>query len=169
MSLYELQNNLSPEQIDFFSTKSVFRDKYQFLEGLLHRCLSDASQARGYTQIWSSLKNREMASSTGIGKGIALPYCYCNTKDLYCRIGVLAEPIEFNSIDDIPVQIVFLILFPKKNKESIAPVLGSIARIFNVAKLRSQILKAKKKETVAKLLIHELDRDVEKISQTTLG
>lgn len=59
------------------------------------------------------LADRERLGSTGFGGGVAIPHGKIDGLDHV--IGVfarLASPIDFNAIDDMPVDLVFLLLSP---------------------------------------------------------
>jgi PTS system nitrogen regulatory IIA component len=64
-------------------------------------------------QIVDRLADRERLGSTGFGGGVAIPHGKIDGLDRV--IGVfarLAQPIDFAAIDDMPVDLVFLLLSP---------------------------------------------------------
>ena len=70
---------------------------------------------------------REKIRSTGIGSAIAIPHAKCNVvKEIVMAIGIAAEPIDFESIDDEPVTIVILLVSPL---DQIGPHIQALARI----------------------------------------
>jgi PTS system fructose-specific IIA component/PTS system nitrogen regulatory IIA component len=61
-----------------------------------------------------SILKRESLASTGIGNGVAVPQTSHHSVD--CLTGVLAvsqEGVEFNSLDNQPVYLIFLIISPE--------------------------------------------------------
>jgi PTS system nitrogen regulatory IIA component len=59
------------------------------------------------------LAAREKLGSTGFGGGVAIPHAKLETIDAVTGIFVrLANPIEFGAVDDMPVDLVFLLLSP---------------------------------------------------------
>ena len=67
------------------------------------------------TQIFNNLVSRERLGSTGIGEGIAIPHCRLEGLDRV--IGVLMtleEPVDFDAIDNQPVDLVFALIVPKE-------------------------------------------------------
>ena len=67
-----------------------------------------------------SLMSREKLSSTGIGKGIAIPHGRLdNTNQVVAVLITTETAIEFDAIDDKPVDIFFAILFPQSNASNI--------------------------------------------------
>ena len=64
-------------------------------------------------QIYEALLERERLGSTGIGNGIAIPHA--KLPDLQHLIGIFARlpaPIDFDAIDEQPVDLIFLLLAP---------------------------------------------------------
>ncbi len=62
-----------------------------------------------------ALLERERLGSTGIGKGVAIPHIKLDEFDR--MIGVFAQldqPIDFNAVDDQPVDLVFVLLAPER-------------------------------------------------------
>jgi fructose-specific phosphotransferase system IIA component len=71
--------------------------------------------------------NREKTRSTGIGSGIAIPHGKCKAvKELVMAVGVTAEPVDFDSVDDKPVKIVILLVSPL---DQTGPHIQALARI----------------------------------------
>jgi PTS system nitrogen regulatory IIA component len=57
---------------------------------------------------------RERLGSTGLGQGIAIPHCRFATGGAsICALMTLKTPIEFDSIDNQPVDIIFAMLVPE--------------------------------------------------------
>ncbi len=64
--------------------------------------------------LFELLLARERLGSTGIGSGIAIPHCRCKTLDRTIGALITLEtPIDFDSIDNQPVDIVFAMLVPE--------------------------------------------------------
>lgn len=73
---------------------------------------------------------RERTRSTGIGAGIAIPHGKCKAvKELVMALGVTAEPIEFQSVDDKPVSIVILLVSPLDQTGPHIQALAQISRL----------------------------------------
>ncbi len=85
--------------------------------------------------IFETLMEREHLGSTGVGQGIAIPHG--KLKELDRIVGIFARletPVDFDAIDDQPVDIVFLLLAPK---EAGADHLKALARISRLLRDRS--------------------------------
>ncbi|MGQ3214473.1 MAG: PTS sugar transporter subunit IIA [Shinella sp.] len=79
--------------------------------------------------IAKALLARENLGSTGIGRGIAIPHALIEglPKSL-ALVARLARPIDFEAVDDIPVDIVVLLLSPASGQGQNLNILSCIAR-----------------------------------------
>jgi PTS system nitrogen regulatory IIA component len=85
---------------------------------------------RSDREIFDILLQRERLGSTGVGQGVAIPHG--KLKALDRLVGVfarLARPVEFESIDEQPVDIVFMLLAPESAGADHLKALARIARI----------------------------------------
>lgn len=65
-------------------------------------------------KIFEVLLERERLGTTGVGNGIAIPHGKLPELDrLYGVFARLEKPVEFEAIDDQPVDLVFLLLVPE--------------------------------------------------------
>lgn len=74
-----------------------------------------ASELTGFpqTQILATLTGREELGSTGLGNGIAIPHGKIKgLKGVTALFARLDNPIDFDSIDDQPVDLVVMLLAP---------------------------------------------------------
>jgi nitrogen PTS system EIIA component len=73
---------------------------------------------------------RERTRSTGIGAGIAIPHGKCKAvKELVMALGITAEPIDFQSVDEKPVSIVILLVSPLDQTGPHIQALAQISRL----------------------------------------
>lgn len=96
---------------------------------------------------------REKIMSTGVGKGIALPHA--KTKAITDAIGALAilsVPIDYESLDEEPVNIVFLLLGMENNVGNHLRLLSKISRLLNNDIIREQIIQSKNAGSIMELL-----------------
>ncbi len=110
---------------------------------LLQELSSKAAQATGLSEreIFDVILQRERLGSTGVGNGIAIPHGKLNS--INTIIGVFArldEPVDFEALDDQPVDLVFLLLAPEGSGADHLKALSRIARVLRdgdmVSKLR---------------------------------
>ncbi|MFT0891915.1 PTS IIA-like nitrogen regulatory protein PtsN [Pseudochelatococcus sp. G4_1912] len=93
-------------------------------------------------EIYDTLLQRERLGSTGIGDGIAIPHGKPARIDrLFGLFARLERPIDFESIDGQPVDIIFLLLAPESAGADHLKALARVARLLrepgNLERLRS--------------------------------
>ena len=83
-------------------------------------------------EVFNALMAREQLGSTGLGDGTAIPHCRvsCCQKILGALITV-DNPIDFDSIDGKPVDILFVLLVPEQKTDEHLKVLAELAELFN--------------------------------------
>ncbi|MBB3399438.1 PTS sugar transporter subunit IIA [Rhizobium sp. BK060] len=97
----------------------------------LHVAATKASEALGVdaTSLLGVLEKRELLGSTGIGKGIAVPHAAL--PELGPPRGFifqLSRPLDFDAIDEAPVDLIFLLVFGEEWRSDYLKVLATIAR-----------------------------------------
>ncbi len=105
--------------------------KKRVLEFIAER-ISQYDSSLSDTQIFNNLVARERLGSTGIGQGIAIPHCRLEGLDHV--IGVLLtleEAIEYDAIDNQPVDLVFALIVPKEATSEHLELLSQLAEKFN--------------------------------------
>lgn len=106
------------------------------------------------SETFDALFAREKLGSTNIGHGVALPHG--RLEQLKRFVGVFArleEPIQFESGDSKPIQMVFVLLTPKiKQQNQHLAYLAHLARIFSEQLAREKLLKTTEKAEVLALL-----------------
>jgi PTS system nitrogen regulatory IIA component len=91
--------------------------------------------------IFETLLRREKLGSTGLGEGIAIPHGKFPSLDrVHGVFARLATPVKFESVDDNPVDLVFLLLAPESAGADHLKALARISRLLRdpsvVEKLR---------------------------------
>lgn len=87
--------------------------------------------------VFSGLLGRERLGSTGIGDGVAIPHC--RLKDCQSAVGyliTLEEPIDFDSIDSKPVDLIFTLVVPEEACDEHLQTLASAAELFSQEAVR---------------------------------
>ena len=102
-------------------------DKAQLLQDLARR--TGPRLGIEVASIADAVLAREQLGSTGLGKGFALPHA--RVAGLDRRFGMfvrLARPIDFQAIDERPVDLVFLLLIPLDAESEHIAALAAISR-----------------------------------------
>ncbi len=80
--------------------------------------------------VFDVLMERERLGTTGVGNGIAIPHGKLETIDrLYGVFARLESPIDFQAIDDQPVDLIFLLLAPETAGADHLKALAKISRL----------------------------------------
>lgn len=81
-------------------------------------------------EIFNTLLQRERLGSTGLGRGIAVPHVkLAGMRSILCLFARLADPIDYESHDNEPVDLVFLLLAPDHAGGDHLKALASISRV----------------------------------------
>jgi mannitol/fructose-specific phosphotransferase system IIA component (Ntr-type) len=120
----QLREFFSPEAVSLSLEATTKDEALKELIGAL--ALDDKSEGI----LYKMLKRRENLGSTGIGRSIAIPHCRSLVVNrLRVAFGRSPTGIDFKSIDDKPVNYVFLIVAPPLEvSNQYLPVLGRIAQ-----------------------------------------
>ncbi len=103
------------------------RDKAQLTLELSRR--AGAALAMEPQVIEAALAARERLGSTGLGRGFALPHARLDGLDrFFGLLARLARPINFDAIDERPVDLVFLLLIPEDAGSEHVAALAAISR-----------------------------------------
>jgi PTS system nitrogen regulatory IIA component len=102
--------------------------KKQALQELAHL----ASSVTGLHErtIFEILLERERLGTTGVGKGIAIPHGkLAELERLHGLFVRLDQPVDFESVDDQPVDLIFLLLAPESAGADHLKALARVSRL----------------------------------------
>lgn len=108
----------------------------------LAQLIAEDQPAISAEDVFQSLVARERLGSTGIGGGIAIPHCRFPTDGATLgALVTLKDAIDFDAVDNAPVDIVFAMLVPENTEASHLQTLASLAEALQqegyVERLRS--------------------------------
>ena len=99
---------------------------------------------------------RERLGSTGVGSGVALPHARIEgIKDVYAIFARLETPIEYDSIDERPVDLVTLLLAPKNAGGAHLRALAKVSRTLRKPDMRQRLRAAPNKESLLTILVED--------------
>lgn len=85
-------------------------------------------------KIFEILLQRERLGSTGVGSGVAIPHGkIANLGRIFGLFAQLEKPIDFESLDGAPVDLIFLLLAPEGAGADHLKALAMIARLLRDA------------------------------------
>lgn len=120
-----LQNLLSPESVILNLKASCKREALALLADAAAALVDvDAETVR------EALSTREQLGSTGVGDGVAIPHG--KIEGLGKITGIFArleEPVDFDAVDDQPVDLVFLLLAPTDATAAHLKALAKVSRL----------------------------------------
>ena len=134
-------------QLDFLSPDAIAPAlKANSKKQVLHDIAAQASRlvGRDEREIFDTLLQRERLGSTGIGEGIAIPHGKLpKLERLFGLFARLDRPVDFESIDGEPVDILFLLLAPEGAGADHLKALARIARMLREPGIHERIRAAR--------------------------
>jgi len=127
----ELADILSEESV-LFCTGTKSKDK------LLELLAAHAAQVTGQDAkaVLEALVEREALGSTGLGNGIAVPHGkFPGLKQVTAVFARLDEAVEFDAVDDMPVDLVMMLLAPMGAGAEHLKALSRVARLLRTEAL----------------------------------
>jgi len=113
-------------------------------------------------QITRKILERETEMSTGIGFGIAIPHARVDNVDhVHMIAGQSSKGIDFNSIDEQPVFLIFMIISPTNASAEHTQILSSLSRIMSYENMRKKLMVSKTTEQFLDLLVKGEEKYVE--------
>jgi len=107
-------------------------------------------------KIFETLLERERLGTTGIGNGIAIPHGKLEEiKGIKGIFAVLDKPIDFDAVDEQPIDIVFLLLADDKDGAEHLKMLSRIARLLRSNSFVSDLRNAKTADALYILLTNQ--------------
>ncbi len=102
--------------------------------------LADSAYALKASDVAAALQDRESLGPTGVGQGIALPHARIEGLDRVLGMFVrLEKPLDFESVDRQPVDLIFALLAPKDAGVEHLKALALVSRTMRDAALCSKL------------------------------
>ncbi|MGB2867492.1 MAG: PTS sugar transporter subunit IIA [Bacteroidota bacterium] len=104
----------------------------------------------------AAILEREKIMSTGVGSGFAIPHGKTDAvSDIVAAFAVTAQPIDYQSLDDQPVRIVFLLVGRDNMVGPHIKLLSRISRLMNKQEFRNKLLEAATPADILRLFKQE--------------
>ena len=107
-----------------------------------------------------NLTKREKLGSTAVGNGVAIPHA--NVEDIekcYVFVSTLSNGLDFNSTDDQPVDIVFLLIAPNNNSTEHLQALALISRLLRNKELTTKLRGCKSSESALAVISQTISEE----------
>lgn len=147
--MVEIAEILSPNAV-FLGLPSC-RSKRQVLRELSR--LADEKLGLDREEVLQALLARERLGTTGIGHGIAIPHAKLDALNRVVALFVrLDQPVDFESLDDQPSDLIVLLLAPRGADTDSLKALARVSRLLRSAGLRQRLRQEPDQGTIYRLL-----------------
>ncbi len=144
----DLRDHLGPDHVIDLQARTKEEALIEMVD-----TVSDSEAVVDKQALLEAVKAREKILSTGIGLGIAIPHARIDAvKHFVVAVGRHPSGIDFESIDQKPVQIVVLIAGPKDTQKPYLELLAQLSKRLKLADVRARIVGGAPAETVVDLL-----------------
>ncbi len=145
-----VKNILSPERIIFMNHPTKHDALLELSENL-----ATAPQIKDGKELAEEILKREELMSTALGRGIAIPHVRLSSvTDLVMSVGIsLTDIIDFQTIDDTPVRLLFMIAAAYNQHSYYLQTLSFFSSKLKNQDLRDALLNAKDSMEAYNLLI----------------
>jgi fructose-specific phosphotransferase system IIA component len=145
--MINLKDFISKDRIAFLQA----RDKQEALAKLIE-ISNDDTYVIDFEQFQNAVLDREYIVTTGIGQNVAIPHIKSRwVRDFFITIGVFRDGVEWQSLDEKPVHLAFLIAGPEEH-ENYLRILAKLTLIIRNKEKRKAIISAKSTDDVFHLL-----------------
>ena len=118
--------------------------------------LEDKGEITSKENLLVALIEREKLGSTGIGENVAIPHAKISEIDKIITVfGRSKNGVEFESLDQKPVNFIFLVIAPENSTGQHLKVLARISRLFKNSSLRESVLSANEADQIYSILVDE--------------
>jgi mannitol/fructose-specific phosphotransferase system IIA component (Ntr-type) len=110
-------------------------------------------EEHSHASLLEMLLEREKQQSTGLGNGILVPHARVHDfNHIGLSIAVLADPMPYSCIDDIPVQLSCMVIAPAETPNIVIKIWSTLARLLNDPAVHQYFLNAPNSETIFEYL-----------------
>ncbi len=121
----------------------------------LARAASDETNVSA-RQIAAVLMEREQLGSTGIGDGIAIPHGKLDSvNDITVGFALSRNGVEYDSLDNKPVHIFFLLLTPENSTGGHLKVLAQISKMLKMDQFKTQLMDASSMDEIYEIIMEQ--------------
>ncbi len=106
--------------------------------------------------VYDAILEREKTMSTGIGQGIAIPHGKTEgVKEIVAALGIAPAGADFESLDNEPIYLFFLLVSPAGPAGPYLRCLSRISRLLNGGEFRMKLMSAKTPESALSIIDEE--------------
>ncbi len=106
--------------------------------------VNNSPKVQDIEKVREAIFEREKIMSTGVGNGFAIPHGKTDAvSDIVAAFAITEEPIDYESLDEQPVRLIFLLVGKDSMVGPHIKLLSRISRLMNKIEFRSKLLDAK--------------------------
>jgi len=145
---------------DFLSKDAIIPelksiDKFEAIDELIGLFSSD-SRVEDIEDVRKNVFEREKIMSTGVGKGFAVPHGKSDSiKEIIVAFGKSIQGIDFDALDEQPVNLIFLIVGRNDMISAHIKLLSRISKMMNKDDFRNRLLSASDAEEIYNIFVEE--------------
>jgi fructose-specific phosphotransferase system IIA component len=127
---------------DLIKVPLTSREKRQVIEEMVE-VLAAAHRIRNKDEVLKAILDREAVMSTGVGDGVAIPHGKAEAApEIVAALGIARAPVDFDAIDDKPVNLVWLLVGPPNQTGPHLKALSRISRLVHKQDFREKLVTA---------------------------
>ncbi|MDB5033279.1 MAG: ptsN [Chlorobi bacterium] len=139
----------------FIAIKLPATTKEQALNSIIDM-LGTSGKVTNLEKVRTAILEREKLMSTGVGHGFAIPHGKTDAlQDIVAAFAITEQPIDFQALDNQPVQLIFLLVGKETHVGTHLKLLSRISRLMNNESFRHQLLEA----TTPAEVLHLFDQE----------
>lgn len=142
----------------FIAIRIPATDKEKALNAMVDM-LGKSRKVLDLEKVRTAILEREKLMSTGVGHGFAIPHGKTDAiEDIIAAFAITGEPIDFDALDNQPVQLIFMLVGKESHVGTHLKLLSRISRLMNNEVFRQQLLNAATPAEVLSLFEQEEHR-----------
>jgi PTS system nitrogen regulatory IIA component len=147
--------------LDVLQKESIISDlKSQDKKGILEELVAPIARITGvnHKDLVRVLMDREQLGSTGIGGGIGIPHGKLKQlESLALGFGLSRKGVDFESMDNQPTHIFFLLVTPENSTGLHLKMLARVSRILKHDQFKAKLLSAANADEIFSIIKEEDD------------
>lgn len=118
----------------------------------LVKSLDSADKLPDSNAFLTAITEREDVVSTGIGMGVAIPHAKLpNFTEFFIAIGILAESVDWNALDGMPVRLIFMIGGPDDKQTEYLQILSGLTLMIRDEEKKKKLLQERDPKAIIEL------------------
>ena len=153
--MIDLSDILAPDGVDEALVASSKKGLFQQMAQATGRRIGV-----GPKEIFAAMSEREKTGSTGFGGGVAIPHGRLTGLDrIHGSFARLSAPLQYQSVDLLPVDLVFLLLSPADAGADHLKVLARVSRAMRDKQVLAKLRGARSRDAIYAVLSGAEARD----------